>query len=215
MKAMLLFLSLSMASSFLSSEVKAQDYAASLKVGTQGVSLEGYRSLSPIFNVRLGAGLFSFNANNVKQTSDYRVDGDLNLLEVSALADWFPFENSLRVIGGLVVNLNKASVLLTPTVTKKSGNIEYTPERLGLVTADISFDKVAPYIGMGLGNPTSGASGVGFTFDIGTFYQGKPNASMSGTKLLTPMESQGPVLQDNIKWFQFYPVLSFGIYYKF
>ncbi len=215
MKAKLLVPFLLMASFLCSHETKAQEYAASLKIGTQGVSLEGYRSLSSSFNVRLGAGLISLNANNFKQTSDYRVDGKLNLLEVSALADWFPFENNLRVTGGLVVNLNKASVLLTPTVTKKSGNIEYTPEKLGVVNADISFNKVAPYLGVGLGNPTSGASGLGFTFDFGTFYQGKPRATMSGTKLLAPMESQGPVLQDNIKWFQFYPVLALGIYYKF
>ncbi len=204
-----------MASLLLPHETEAQGYAASLKAGTQGVSLQVYRSLSSGFNVSLGAGIFSFNANNVEHTSDYRVDGDLKLSNVSALADWFPFESSFRFTGGLVVNLNKVSAVITPTVTKTTGNIQYTPDKLGNVTADITFQKVAPYLGIGFGNPTSGSPGLGFTFDLGAFYQGSPQATMTGTKLLTPMDSQGPQLQDNLKWFQFYPVLSLGISYKF
>ncbi len=215
MKAWLVVSFLLLTSVLFSHEIMAQEYAASLKVGTQGVSLQAYRSLTSRFNVSLGAGILSFNANNVEQTSDYRVDGKLSLSNVFALADWFPFENNLRVTGGLVVNLNKVSAVITPTVTKKTGNIEYTPEKLGNVAADISFQKVAPYLGVGLGNPTSGSSGLGFTFDLGAFYQGKPQATMTGTKLLAPMDSQGPQLQDNLKWFQFYPVLSVGISYKF
>jgi hypothetical protein len=35
-------------------ELKAQDYAAALKISSLGVGVEGFRSLSPDFNVRLG-----------------------------------------------------------------------------------------------------------------------------------------------------------------
>ncbi len=215
MRKVLLILFVPMVSLLVSHESKAQGYAASVKVGTQGVSLQAYRSLSPLFNVSLGAGIFSYNANNVEHTSDYKVDGSLKLSDVSALVDWFPFASSFRFTGGLIVNLNKVSATITPTVTKKTGNIEYTPEKLGIVTADIKFQKVAPYLGIGFGNAASGMPGLGFTFDLGAFYHGKPQATMTGTKLLAPMDSQGPQLQSNLSWFQFYPVLSFGISYKF
>lgn len=198
-----------------SSSLYAQDYAASLKVSTLGVNLEAIRSITPQFNARLGFAFLSYNANNVSSSSDYSMNGDLKFFSISALADWFPFENSFRLTGGIVVNLNKVSVTLTPVKTYTDGNVQYTPDKLGQLMADIDFNKVAPYLGIGFGNPTSGASGLGFTFDLGTFYQGGPKVTMSATKLLEPSASQGPILQDNLKWFKFYPVLSFGLTYKF
>jgi len=195
--------------------LKAQDYAASIKVGTLGVSVEAYRSIGPDFNIRLGVADFAYTANNVTSSDTYSANADLKLLSISALADWFPFESNLRITAGAIINLNKVDIALTPTKTYTQGNIKYTPDKLGQLNAELTFNKVAPYIGIGLGNPTSGARGLGFTFDIGTFFQGGPKASMSATKLLGPSASQSGILQDDIKALKFYPVLSFGLFYKF
>ena len=193
----------------------AQDYAASIKISTLGINAEGIRSFGPELNARLGVAFFSYSINDLANSTDFSAAGDLKLLSISALADWFPFENSFRITGGLMINLNKASMTLTPKKTYSDGNTQYTPEKLGNLTAEIDFNKIAPYLGIGFGNPTSGASGVGFTFDIGAFYQGGPKANMTATKLLEPSSSQGPVLEENLKWFKFYPVISFGLTYKF
>jgi hypothetical protein len=197
------------------SVIKAQDYAASVKISTLGINVEGYRSITPQFNVRLGVGTFSYTANNFSSGDSYSANADLKLLSITALADWFPFENNLRLTGGVVFNLNKANVELTPVKTYTQGNIQYTPDKLGKLNADITFNKVAPYLGIGLGNPTSGTRGFGFTFDAGAFFQGGPKATMSATKLLEPSSSQSGQLEDNLKWFKFYPVISFGVFYKF
>jgi hypothetical protein len=197
------------------SMLKAQEYAASVKISTLGINVEGYRSITPQFNVRLGVGTFSYTANNFSSGDSYSANADLKLLSITALADWFPFENNLRLTGGVVFNLNKINVELTPVKTYTSGNIQYTPEKLGKLNADITFNKVAPYLGIGLGNPTSGTRGFGFTFDAGAFFQGGPKASMTATNLLEPSATQSGQLEDNLKWFKFYPVISFGIYYKF
>jgi hypothetical protein len=195
--------------------LKAQDYAASVKVSTLGVGVEAYRSIGPDFNVRLGVANFSYTANGVSNSDTYTANANLKLLSFSALADWFPFENSLRVSAGLFVNLNKADITLIPKKTYTQGNIQYTPDKLGQLNAELTFNKVAPYIGLGLGNPTGGAPGLGFTFDVGTFFQGGPKASMTATKLLGPSASQSGILQDDLKSLKFYPVLSFGLFYKF
>ncbi len=195
--------------------LKAQDYAAALKVSTLGVSVEGVRSFGPQLNARLGFAFFSYSMNDLASSNDYTANGDLKLFSISALADWFPFESGFRLTGGILVNLNKASMTLTPLKTYNDGNIKYTPEKLGNLSADIDFNKVAPYIGIGFGNPTAGEPGLGFTFDLGTFYQGGPKATMSATKLLAPSATQGPILEDNLSWFKFYPVLSIGLTYKF
>jgi len=195
--------------------LKAQDYAASVKISTLGVSVEGYRSITPQFNVRLGVGTFSYTANNVSSSDTYTANADLKLLSISALADWFPFESNLRITAGAIINLNKADITLIPKKTYTQGNIQYTPDKLGQLNAELTFNKVAPYIGIGLGNPTAGTPGFGFTFDVGTFFQGGPKASMSATKLLTPSASQSGILEEDLKSLKFYPVLSFGLYYKF
>ena len=215
MKIKLLVLLILIALLFSFSELSAQNYAASLKVSTMGVNLEALRSFSSRFNARLGVAVLSYKANNVASNDQLTIDGDLKLLSLTALADWFPFRGNFRLTGGLVINLNKISMTMTPVKTYNDGNIQYTPEKLGQILADVTFDKFAPYLGIGFGNPTAGKSGFGFTFDLGTYYQGSPLASMSATKLLQPMESQSSQLQDNLKWFKFYPVLSFGLTYKF
>lgn len=200
----------------LSFSANAQDYAASVKVSTTGINLEAIRSFSPNFNIRLGTAFFSYNINMAGGTKDdYSSSGDLKLLSFSALTDWFPFESSFRLTAGFYINLNNANVVLTPKKTYYDGNIAYTPEKLGTLNADIKFNKVDPYIGIGFGNPTAGSPGFGFTVDIGTFYHGNPKASMTATKLLQPSATQGPILEQNLKWFKFYPVLSLGLTYKF
>ncbi len=200
---------------FLPVSLNAQDYAASLKIGTLGVNAEAVRSFGPQFNARIGFAALSLSNLSLISNNDYSSKGDLKLMSFSALGDWFPFESNFRLTAGIFINLNKTSVALTPKKTYYDGNIAYTPEKLGVLNADISFSKVDPYIGIGFGNPTSGETGLGFTLDFGTFYHGNPKASLSATKLLEPSAGQSPILEDNLKWFKFYPVLSFGLTYKF
>ena len=195
--------------------MKGQDYAASVKASSLGIHLEAIRSFTPRFNARVGFAFLSYTANSVVKSDAYNADGNLDLKSITAMGDWFPFKNSWRLTAGVLVNPNKASLSLVPLKTYTTGNLVYTPEKLGRLNADLTFNKIAPYLGLGIGNPTAGGSGFGVTFDLGTFYQGAPKASMTATKLLGPSASQSGILQDNLSWFKFYPVMSVGLTYKF
>ncbi len=199
----------------LAPDAFSQNYAASVRVSTTGINLEGIRSFGNEFNARLGLAFFSYNYDGGGGTEDYSYSANLKLLSFSVLGDWFPFQNALRITGGLFVNLNKGDMKLTPAKTYTVGGSQYTPEKLGNLSALVDFNKVAPYLGIGIGNPTAGSSGLGFSLDIGTFYQGSPNVDLSADGLLTPSAEQGPVIEDNLSWFKFYPVVSLGISYKF
>ncbi len=201
-----------------SSIIYSQDFAAALKVGTTGISAEAVRSFSPKFNARLGFSFFSYRINGGGgDKDDYSYDAKLGLFSISALADYFPFERGLKLTAGLVINLNKFEADMKPTRSYTVGGDLYTPDLLGTMNADISFNKIAPYIGIGFGNPTAGAKGLGFSFDIGTIYQGSPKAKLSATGLIEPSASpeQQQQLEENLSWFKWYPVLSLGITYKF
>lgn len=199
---------------FLSS-IKAQDYAASLKVSTLGLNLEAIRSFGEQFNARAGFAFFPYSANG--GTKEYNYKAKAKLFSISALADYFPFDNSLRLTGGVIFNLNKGDINMVPAKSTTIGGDEYTPDKLGSLKADLDFNKVAPYLGIGIGNPTGGNSGFKFTFDIGTIYQGPAKVKLSATGLLEPSAApdQEKQLESNLSWFKWYPVLSFGLVYKF
>lgn len=201
----------------VTTKVSAQDYGVALKVSTLGFGIEGMRSFGPDFNVRAGAAFFSISQDGGGGTEDYVYTADANLTSVSLLADYFPFGQTFRLTGGMMLNLNKFAISLVPTDSYTIGGDVYTPELLGTLNADINFSKIAPYIGIGFGNPMGGDSGLKFTFDIGTFYQGAPGVDLSAEGLISPSASpeQAAVLENNLDWFKWYPVLSLGLSYKF
>ena len=200
-----------------SSQVFAQGFAIGAKVSTLGISFELDKSITNNLNVKAGGAFFSYSQDGGGGTDDYTYNAKLDLSSFFLLADWFPFGNSIRLTGGALINLNEANIALTPTDSYKVGGDTYTPKDLGVLSAKIDFNKVSPYIGLGLGNPTSGSSGLKFTFDIGTIYQGAPTVDLSATGLIEPSAApdQEAQLEDNLNWFKWYPVVSFGLMYKF
>lgn len=194
--------------------VSAQKYAVSLKASTIGVSLEGVRSFGDQLNARAGLSYFTFNTSGGGGGDDYTYDGKLKLLTFSALADWFPFEYNFRITGGIFINLNKGDLTLTPATTHSLGGTVYTPEMLGSLSATVDVNKISPYLGLGYGNRLL-TEGLGFTLDVGAIYQGAPKVDLTAKGLLEPSAEQGPLIEDNIKWFKFYPVLAIGLIYNF
>jgi len=84
---------------------------------------------------------------------------------------------------------------------------------LGNLSADVRFNKITPYIGFGFGN--ADGPGSGFSFNAGAIYHGPPGVKLSADGLLEPSTEQAPIIEDNINWFRFYPVISLGYIYKF
>ncbi len=192
----------------------AQNYAVSLKASTLGISLEGIRSFGEQFNARAGLSFFTINMNGGGGDEDYSYDAKLKLLTFSALADWFPFDFNMRVTGGVFINLNKGDLTLRPTTSHTVGGTVYTPEMLGSLSANVDVNKISPYLGIGIGNRLL-SEGLDFTLDVGAIYQGAPKVDLTAQGLLEPSAEQQPLIEDNIKWFKFYPILSIGLIYSF
>lgn len=200
-----------------SSNSFAQDYGAGIKIGTRGFRVEGLRSFGPDFNVRLGYALLPISTEGGESTDDYLYDAKATLSSLSIITDWFPFENTFRLSAGFLINLNKGEIDLNPTQSYQVGGDEYTPDKLGNLKAEIDFNRIAPYLGIGFGNPMAGDSGFKFSFAAGTFYHGAPRVKLSADGLISPSASpdQEETLESNLKWFKWYPVLNFGVTYKF
>jgi hypothetical protein len=193
---------------------QTSNFALSLKLSTLGFGLEGITQVGENINVRAGGNYFTYNMNGGGGSHDFKYVADARLLTFSSQVDWFPFENNLRFSGALFYNLNRGDIELEPTRSHTISGRVYTPEEIGIMNGSIFFPKVAPYLGVGYGNPMKG-SPVSFSFDFGLLYQSSPNIELTAAGLVAPSATQAPLIEDNLSWFKIYPVLSFAINYKF
>ena len=107
--------------SFSAAEQYVQNNLFGLKVSTLGIGVEAGRSVGKAFNVRVGANWFSYPAEF--DNSDFNIEGSLDLISGSLMADYFPLKGSFRLTGGTFLNFNNASVTLTPKEEQILGGV--------------------------------------------------------------------------------------------
>lgn len=205
---------------FCSSLAHAEGTALTGRLGTLGGGLELTRSLSETVNARVGVNFFTYEYTG--EESDIEYEFDLNLFSASALLDWHPFGGVFRLSGGLVLNNNELDSTARPLEITAIGDVDYTPEEIGTLTGNIDFNNLAPYAGIGLGNAVAGDKKWGVVLDIGVMFQGTPDASLAADGLLSTdpaflaeLAKEEKDLQDELDTFKYYPVISFGITYRF
>jgi hypothetical protein len=201
------------------------DLAVVGKIGSLGLGAELDLGLTDSLGARIGFNAFNYKYNTTSSTVNY--DFKLQLQTVSALADWYPFEGSFRTSAGLMYNNNKVSLAGLPTGgTYTINGTTYSSTEVGSLQGDMSFNKVAPYIGIGWGNPAAKDKGWGMTSDIGVLFQGNPKTSLvatcgtaiAGTGICTQLQSDAAAentkLQNDLRNFKWWPVVSVGISYQ-
>jgi len=197
-------------------------FNTALKVSTLGV---GFDISTPI-NDKISA---RFNLNGASYTDtqedgDNEYEGTLELLTAGILVDYYPFENNFRLSTGAYYNGNGFTGSIYPTnkTLISINENEYTTADIVSLDSKITFDTVAPYFGIGWGNDAND-KGWGFTFDLGAMYHGVGKANLTANVLNMNLENQiasDLVLEEEnvneeLKKFKFYPVVSLGVNYTF
>lgn len=196
------------------------------KIGTLGLGAELDIALTDSLGARIGLNSYSYQYNANSSTVNY--DFHLKLQTVSALADWYPFDDSsFRTSVGVMYNNNKVNLTGQPTggTYTINGNT-YSSTDVGSLQGTMSFNKVAPYIGIGWGKPAPYNRGWGMTTDFGVLIQGSPKTSLvatcgsaiAGTASCTQLQSDAAAentkLQNDLGNFKLWPVASIGISYQ-
>ncbi|GAB3948890.1 hypothetical protein GCM10028805_24280 [Spirosoma harenae] len=189
---------------------------ASLGSAGGGVAV-GY-SINRQLAARLGANLFNYSdkLKSGKDSDDLQIGFDykVKLQTVNLLVDYYPFKQTgVRVTGGVFYNLNQISFFGKPTKDVKLNDITFTVDEVGTLDGKADFNRVAPYVGLGFGNPYTRRR-LKFMFDIGFFYQQSPQITFQTTGMLEPSSDQGAVIQNNLKPLKYYPVINLGLSYK-
>jgi hypothetical protein len=194
------------------------EVGVSPKIGTLGPGVDVTLGLSERSNLRLFGHMFTYNfvANRVEGD----IDADIKGLNYGALLDFHPGGSSFRLSLGVMINANEVDLDADLTEAVNLAGIDFNLDDL---TGEISFDELAPYIGIGFGNAVGADGNWHFSFDLGVFYQGEPTVSASAVSSIPALQpvvdfalaEEVADIQDDADKFTLYPFLAIGLSYKF
>ncbi len=216
-------ISLSMATVLLTcGPVAAQFDALSVgaKAGTLGVGGEITTELLPQLNVR---GSYQWLDLSVDaDIEDIHYDADVELSNPMVLLDWYPFDGAFRLTGGALFNGSDVALSGTPAEPVEIGNTIYLPSQIGTLRGEADFDEIAPYVGIGWGNPLSEDGHWSLSVDLGVAFIGSPDVTLSATGPFASdptfrqnLAEEEKDIEDELEKFSFYPVLSLALCYRF
>lgn len=196
-----------------------------VNLGTLGYGGEIRVFFTPKLGARLALNYLNWSYDAKPEEVEY--DVKLKLFTVGPLVDWYPFGGSFRVSAGVLYNGNnvKAKDELDPEEIKKIGDTKYTGSQIGTLKADIDFNNICPYIGIGYDKLFGAKKRWGFFADLGVMYQGSPDVKLKsegGTlsndpTFLENLKKEEKKLEDEVdttllRWF---PVVRWGLLFKF
>jgi hypothetical protein len=196
------------------------------EVGTTGVGAHASMPLRPDLNLRVGLGYLDYAYSGSTRDMHYGLNLKTNTYD--ALLDWYPDKgSSFHLTAGLAYNANKIDVQARPNAAGNytmSGNT-YNADSVGKVSGKVSFNKLAPYLGVGWGRPSQKEKGWSVATDIGLLFQGSAHTSLSSSgctagaavcnQVASDVARENSALRDEVNRFKVYPVLRIGVSYKF
>jgi hypothetical protein len=194
------------------------------KIGTMGVGAEISVALVPNTRLRSGYNFLTYSFDS--KISDINYDFDTEFSSIPILFDVHPFGGSFFLSGGVFLNNNNVGVVgsvspgsLDPAYQK----YDFLADQI-TISGDVEFLPVAPYAGLGW-RTNSNESGWGFLAELGVLFQGAPD--VTGLRVNAPIDingvpevqeflaEQASEIEDELSWFQFYPVAAVMLTYHF
>ena len=184
-------------------------FAVGGRFGTLGVGFEVTKAITKRSRLRFGANSFTFNTSFSE--NGIRYDSDIRSRNAAVIFDYHPLNGRFRVSAGVFYNKNEFDADAAGNLT--IGGAPYVNVALN---ANVSFDRTAPYIGVGWGNAVKEGNRLTHSFDLGLLYQGSPKVKMSASGVSqADLNQEALVLEDALSSFRYYPVISYGISFKF
>ena len=199
---------------------QAAGLAVSGRSGTLGLGGELNVDLLVDLNARFGATFFSLDFDEEFDDVEYDLDIDLQNFPLSL--DWYPFDDSFHLTGGIIINDSNIRLDATPLGEVTIGDNTYTAGELGRLRGEADFNQVAPYVGIGWGNAFGSDRRWGFMTDLGIAFIGSPDVSLSATGTIAgdpvfadDIEEEEQEIEDDLEHFKIYPVLSLSLFFRF
>jgi len=196
--------------------------ALGLDVGTYGIGGTATTDLVPgRLNLNFGGSAFNYGTNFTADSAKFKADATLGGEEITLSA--FPLPGyGFNVTAGLVLNQNDVKATARPQdETYTFNGTTYTAAEAGTVSGKTHFNSVAPYVGIGWGNPVGPGSPLTFILKAGAMYEAGP-----GVRLIATGAAANPLLASNLaatqatinhdlNFLSWYPTISIGLSYRF
>jgi hypothetical protein len=205
------------------------------KISTLGAGADLHVALTAKSTMRAGVNVLSYGRRYDRDGVIYH--GDLHLLSVNALYDYFPMGGKFHVSGGaLLYNDNKIDGRANVPAGQlfDLGDDSYRSSTTDPIhgTGTLRLNKFAPMALVGFGNPAHGEKALAISFDVGVAFQGTPSVKLNfaGTACDTnglnctsvtnaafqqSVQDEQAKLNRNISTFKFYPVVQLSLGYRF
>jgi hypothetical protein len=197
-----------------------------IDAGTLGAGPELQFTLGDTLNARVGFAAYSYDRDVTDTGVTYH--GKLKLSNGLALLEWHPGGHSFKVSFGAVATGNKVDITGVPTSgSYQIGNGTYPASDFASVQGTVKAGNgVAPYLGVGFGNPLGEGSHLTLLFDLGVIYTGAPKASLSAScsasvpaATCAQIQQDAAVeinkLQNQYTQLKIWPVVNLGLAYRF
>ena len=191
------------------------------KVGTTGLGVDlTVPLISNWLNLRSGYNFGEIRPSTTQAGINYK--SDVHLESVPILLDLHPFHGNFRITGGVYYNKNDVGLSSFIGAGQEIGGVPAPMDTI--LNASVSWsEEFAPYLGIGWGNAADDNTldspiAVGFSLDIGAFYQGSPDVLLTESSGLVPpadLLREQQQLADDLSSFKFYPVITLGIHIRF
>lgn len=195
-------------------------FAIDGRAGTLGLGGDVAVNLFQDINFRAGIGVFSFDYDSNINEVDYKFNLDLRTFPLTV--DWYPFHGAFHVSGGIVLNDTDIDFRGKSSTTVEIGDQTYSAAQAGTLLGSVDFKRVAPYVGVGWGNPFGQDNRWGLMLDLGVAFTGTPDVALRATGSLagdptfqSSLAKEQRDIQDKVDNYKFYPVLSLSLYFRF
>jgi hypothetical protein len=209
--------------------------ALGFKASTLGTGLELATPLLRSMNLRIGANIFAFGYAFSIDGVDY--NSDLHFRSAQASLDWFPTHSSFHISPGILYGRNSLSALaaVPPGQSFSLGDqplINSIDDPMGGTASAVFPRNFAPTLMVGYGNmiPRTG-NHFSFPLELGVAFTGRPliDLKLSGTACTTDgcfysvtdpttqigLQKEIAKLNNDVRWFPIYPIVSAGVAYRF
>ncbi|MBN1769420.1 MAG: hypothetical protein JW842_13020 [Prolixibacteraceae bacterium] len=205
----------------LSINVFSQDkgIGISIKSSNMGIGSDVIFQFHKRMSARVGFDHFAYNHNRSIEQSDVTYDGNarIKLGSITALYDYFILP-SMYLTGGFAYNRMNINFSGEAASNYSMGELEIPAEKIGRFEFDLKPGlTISPYFGIGFGNAL-GPKLIGFNFEIGTYYHGRPNININASGLTSPTANpaheQEKLMESQIDQYVLYPIVRGSISFK-
>jgi len=220
---------------FFVPSANALDVGLGVKAGTLGAGVDISIALTNTINARIGLTTVDIEGENETvevgdsgATADLEAELDLDFGATALLIDWYVFDGTFHLTGGLVRNdtrLSFSGSLLGSTVI--DGEALDPSDIDGGISGSISLgESFQPYLGIGWGRKAGNEPGLSVSAELGVALldpkaEFDASVNIAGINNLTQAELDDRIsgierdANDDLSDLAAWPVLSIGINYAF